>query len=297
MVGRRAVPTDPGADPERQALRLLRGTAHGQRAPGHSSRLLADHQGPDLPLPRDAGPPGHPHRGVGHPRPAGRDRGREAAQAQRQEGHRGIRRREVQRPLPPERLHLQGGLGAALRPDRLLAGLRTPLHHLQQRVRRIGLVDPGPAVREGAALPRTPGAALLPPLWHRAVQPRAFPGLRQGEGPVGLRDLPAHRWQRPRAGGLDHDALDPAEQCGGGGASGDGVRGAHSRCRRLQGPQAGRGRGSGAGAGGPPAPLARGGGRHGFGGRHGAGPGTGRAQVSNAPSRSSRFRRTRRRGS
>ena len=44
-----------------------------------------------------------------------------------------------------QRLHLQGRLGSAVRPDRLLARLRPSLHHVQQRVRRVGLVDPAPA--------------------------------------------------------------------------------------------------------------------------------------------------------
>ncbi len=70
-------------------------TANGR--PGHPSRLRPHDQGSVLPLPGDAGQVGHPHRRLGHARPAGRDRGREGARPQRQEGDRGVRRRGVQR--------------------------------------------------------------------------------------------------------------------------------------------------------------------------------------------------------
>ena len=49
---------------------------------------------------------------------------------------RGVRRRGVQRPRARERLQVPGGVGVALRPDRLLARLRAPLRHLHQRLHR-----------------------------------------------------------------------------------------------------------------------------------------------------------------
>ena len=44
----------------------------------------------------------------------------------------------------------------------------------------------------GAARRGLPRRAVLPPLRHRAVRPRARPGLRDRHRPVGLRALPAH---------------------------------------------------------------------------------------------------------
>ena len=90
---------------------------------------------------RDAGAVGDPHRGLGHPRPAGGDRGREAAQAQRQEGDRGVRRRGVQprsaarasSPTRPTGKQLSNRIGYWL-------DYEHAVRHLHQRVRRVGLV-------------------------------------------------------------------------------------------------------------------------------------------------------------
>ncbi len=98
LEGRGTLPPDAGGEPRGPAVRLLRGPAHRQRPPGYPPRLRPHHQGPGLPVPRDAGQVGHPDRRVGHPRAPGRDRGREGAQAQRQEGDRSVRRARVQRP-------------------------------------------------------------------------------------------------------------------------------------------------------------------------------------------------------
>ncbi len=201
------------------AVRVLRGAAHGQRPPGHPPRLRADDQGPDLPLSRDAGAGGHPHRGLGHPRAAGRDRGREGAQAQRQEGNRAVRRGGVQRPRARQRLQVPERLGDAVRPDRLLARLRASVRHVQQGIHRDGVVAAPPAARAGPALSRAPGAAVLPALRHGALEPRARAGLRGGHHQFGVRDLPARRRPVAPAAHLDHDALDAAEQRGRGGAA------------------------------------------------------------------------------
>ena len=90
---------------------------------------------------------GHPDRGLGHARPAGRDRGREGARAQREEGHRGVRRREFNAPAG-RACSSTSPTGSAVRPHRLLAGLRASVHHLQQRVHRDGLVAAAPPARE-----------------------------------------------------------------------------------------------------------------------------------------------------
>ena len=124
VEGRAVLPPHARGGAGRGAIRLLRGAAHRKRPARHPSCLRADHQGPDLPLPRDAGTVGHPDRGMGHPWPSGRDRGRERAQAQREEGHRAVRRRGVQRAGAHECLQVPVGMGEPLRPDRLLARLR-----------------------------------------------------------------------------------------------------------------------------------------------------------------------------
>ena len=55
------------ANRERAAVRLLRGSADGQRPAGHPSRLRPDDQGPGLPLPRDAGASPSPASPAGTP--------------------------------------------------------------------------------------------------------------------------------------------------------------------------------------------------------------------------------------
>ena len=174
----------------------------------------------------------------------------------------------VQREGAGERLPVPIRLGGAVEPHRLLARLREPVRHLQQRVRRVGVVAAAAAAREGHALSRPPGAAVLPALRHGAVEPRAGARLRGDPGQVDLRDVPARRRERPRAGGVDHDAVDAAEQRGGRGAS-------RSRVRRVrrgrtaahpgqeQGPRAvrrrqGVGRRQWGGAGGPVLPASSG---------------------------------------
>ena len=218
------VPAHAGSQPRRHALRVLRGTADRQWAAGHSSRVRPDDQGPGLPFPRDAGEVGHPDRGVGHARPAGRDRSREGAEAQRQEGDRGVRRGGVQRACPPERVQVSGGVGIPLRPHRLLARLRPSLRHLQQLLRRVGLVAAGTAARARPAVPGPSRAPVLPPLRHRALEPRARAGVRGRDHQLGVRHLPAGRRLGTRAPGLDHDPVDPRIQRGRGRASGPGIR-------------------------------------------------------------------------
>ena len=127
------------------ALRLLGGTAHGQRPPGHPPRARAHAQGHRLPLPDHARPARRPQGRLGHPRPAGRARGREGARHQRQAADRGVRRRGLQPTLPRVGLDLPRGVGEALRAHRLLARLRAPLRHLRAAVRRLGLVPAGAA--------------------------------------------------------------------------------------------------------------------------------------------------------
>ena len=71
--------------------------------------------------------------------------------------------------------------------------------------------------RQGPARRGLPRRAVLPALRHRALRPRARPGLRDRHRPERLRALPAdlRPVRRPRAGrpaGLDDDAVDAGVQ-------------------------------------------------------------------------------------
>ena len=66
-----------------------------------------------------------------------------------------------------------------------------PYRTMDARVRRVGLVVAQADPRQGPAGRGLPGRAVLPALRHRAVRPRAGPGLRDRDRPVRLRALPA----------------------------------------------------------------------------------------------------------
>ena len=102
----------------RADLRVLRGPADGERPAGHPPRLLAHDQGSVLPPPRDEGTSRAAQSGMGHARPAGGDRGREAARHQRQAADRGARRGRVQPAVPRERVQVPRRLGEAQRAHR-----------------------------------------------------------------------------------------------------------------------------------------------------------------------------------
>jgi len=70
------------------------------------------------------------------------------------------------------------------------------------------------APRQVAAVPRPQGAAVLPPLRHRAVVARAGVGLRHRPDQHGVRDVPAGGRPRAPARRVDHDAVDAALQRG-----------------------------------------------------------------------------------
>jgi len=177
-----------------------------------------------VPLPHDARPGGDADRRMGYAWAAGRDRDRKAAQDQRQEADRGVRHRSVQPPLPPKRIHLQGRLGGAVGPRRVLARLRARLRHLHERLHRDGVVALEAPARQGALVPGEQGAALLPALRDGAQLARAGPGLRDGPGELGLRDVPAGERPPPPARDLDHHTVDVARERGGRGASRPRVR-------------------------------------------------------------------------
>ena len=200
------------------ALGVQRGPADRQRHARHPPRRGARVQGRLPALPDDEGLPRPAQGRLGLPRPPGRARGREGARLRRQEGHRGLRHRGVQREVPR--------VGAAAR-----RRVRRP-HRAHGLLGRHGrrLLDHGPAVRrervvvaqadlrQGPARAGPPGLAVLPAVRHGAVRPRARAGLRDGRRPVGLRPHARHRGRprrpapRPGAARLDHDAVDARVQ-------------------------------------------------------------------------------------
>ena len=184
-------------------------TANGR--PGHPSRLLAHDQGSLLPPSRDEGVPRAAQGGLGHARPAGRDRGREAARHQRQAADRGARRGRVQPALPRERVQVPRRLGEAERAHRLLARLRrtrtsrtrtTTSRACGGRSRRC--FDKKPAVS------RAQDPAVLPALRDGAVEPRGRAGYEDVEDPsvyialelggAGADPTPGSSCGRPRRG-------------------------------------------------------------------------------------------------
>ena len=162
----------------RADVRVLRWSTHGERTSRHPSRVLAHAEGSVLPAPRREGLLRRTESGMGHARVACRDRSRERAQDQRQTADRSVRRRGIQPPLPRERLQVQGRLGKAQRADRILARLRSRVHHLHQRIHRECVVGADVALRQRVADARPQDSALLPSLWDRAVESRGRAGVR-----------------------------------------------------------------------------------------------------------------------
>ena len=268
----RRVPAQPRGAEGRAALRLLRGPADRERTPRRPPRAGARLQGHLPALPDHARPLRRSPRGVGLPRPAGGDRGREAPGHLGQAADRGLRDRGVQRALPRVGGRLRRRVGAPDRADRLLDRQRAGLPHDGRGLHRERLVEPRRAVPARPPLPERQGRALLPALRHRSVEPRGRPRLRGGRGPLGLRPLPAPRRARHVAAGLDHHPVDSSGQPGGGGQPGrrlrrGGGRGGDADPGRGPGrarPRRGRSRrppGARAGAGGaqlrPPVPVRR----------------------------------------
>ncbi len=92
---------------------------------------------------------------------------------------------------------------------------RRRLPHDGPRLHRVRVVVAEADLRQGPAGPGPPGRAVLPPLRHRPVRPRARPGLRDRRRPVGLRPLPADLRPARRPGapaGLDDHPLDAGVQ-------------------------------------------------------------------------------------
>ena len=152
-----------GAPRRRQPLHLPRGAAHGQRPTGHPPRHLEAVQGHGMPMEDHGGARRRAQGGLGHPRPARRDRGAEETRSDVQRGHRGLWHGGIQREVQGERLDLRGGVARDDRTHGLLDRHGRPLRYAARRVYRIRMVVTQADVRKGAAVPRTQGPALLPP--------------------------------------------------------------------------------------------------------------------------------------
>ena len=144
------------------------------------------------------GLPGGPPGRLGYPRPAGRGGGREEARHHRQAPDRGGgRHRRVHPPLPGVGAGLRRRLAAAHRAHRLLGRPRRRLLDVRPGLRPVGLVAPKAPFRPGPALRGPEGRPLLPPLWHRAVQPRARPAGRLRATRRTSRPTSASVWSTP----------------------------------------------------------------------------------------------------
>ena len=135
---------------------------------------------------------------LGLPRPAGRARRREGARLHRQAGHRGVRRRRVQRQVPRVGAAARRRVRGDHRAHGLLGRHGPRLPDDGPGLRRDRLVVAEADLRQGPARPGPPRRALLPALRHRPVRPRAGPGLRDRRRPVGLRALPVADGSGPR---------------------------------------------------------------------------------------------------
>ena len=123
--------------------------------------------------------------------------------------------RPVQRGVPRIGVHLQGGVGGALRAHRLLAGLLAPVRDLPPRVHRVGVVGAQAARRARGsstggtrACPTAPAAAprCRPTRWPRATRTWRIPPSTSCRG----RGRGRIRPRGPGVPGVDDDALDRA---------------------------------------------------------------------------------------
>ena len=136
----------------RQRIRVLRRAPVCQRTPPPRPPAHRLREGRDPPLPNHAGPPrGAPFR-MGLPWPARRDGGREGALGFRSSGHHRLRRRPVQRLLPPIGAALHPGVGGHRDPPGSLGGLRERLQDHGPALHGIGHVGVQDAVGQGPRL-------------------------------------------------------------------------------------------------------------------------------------------------
>ena len=190
----------------RPSLGLLRGTAHGKRPARPPPRVGPCVQGPLLPLP-------HHGRGVRSPDRAGWDTHGLPVEVEVEKslgitGKRRSRRRWASPSSPGSAVSPSTPTWTncpSHHPHRLLGRHGRAYWTLEPRLHRVGVVAPPAAFRPGPPLRGPQGRAVLPALWHRAVESRARPARRlpRRGGRVGLRAAaPGRRrtrrtWARP----------------------------------------------------------------------------------------------------
>jgi hypothetical protein len=114
--------------------------------------------------------------------------------------------------LPGERLALHEGMGTADRTARILDPSGRSLCDLSPKLRRKRLVVAEESVRPRAAVPRPQDRLVVGSGRHGAQQRRSGPRLPRSGRPQRLRAVSAGRPAGHVAVGLDHDALDAAQQ-------------------------------------------------------------------------------------
>ncbi len=201
---------------------LLRGAADGQRAAWHASRPVADLQGHLPALQDDVRVLRRAQGRLGLSWPAGGAGGGEGARDDLQGGHREVRDRRVQRPLPRDGAEPRRGLEPDGRADRPLDRPRARLQDARPRLHRVGVVGAEDDPRQGAAVREAEGGPVLHALRHGAFEPRAraarrLPGRHR---PLRIRPLSGDRrtWTHPprrRAADLDHHPVDARLERGG----------------------------------------------------------------------------------
>ena len=189
-------------------------TANGK--PAHRPHRDPRHQGPDPALPDHEGQ-GRPAQGrLGYPRPARGAGGGKAAGPGRQAADRGIRHRALHRrsakrasgSIKHEWEEMSDRVG-------FWADMEDPYVTYEDDYIESEWWSLKADLRKGPALQGLQGRALLPPLRHRALQPRGRAGLQGGQGDVSaivrFKVEGRGEYLSPR---LDHHALDAAQQRG-----------------------------------------------------------------------------------
>ena len=199
----------------RQAV-LLRGWSHhGQQPHGRSPRVGQDVQGPVPALQDHAGLRAALSERLRRPGPVDRGQRRKRPRHDVQDGHRGIRRRQVRRTVQGAGPTVRGRPDPAVDPAWLLDGLGQLVPHHVGREQLHHLALPEGLPREGVHLRGPRRDAVVPPMRHRHLPPRdRHRGLQGHHTPQPLRPLPADRPARRGAPHLDDDALDAHRECG-----------------------------------------------------------------------------------
>ena len=156
--------------------------------------MSAHAEGPGLPLQDDARLPGAPEGRLGHARPAGGNRGGEAARLQAQGGYRSVRRRGVQPANAANRSGNTRPTGNSMTEQMgYWVDLTASLRHVRERLHRIGLVGPQAVLRRRDDLQGVQDPALLSALRNSALVARSLARLRGRQRPERVRAHAAAR--------------------------------------------------------------------------------------------------------